>query len=79
MYVTLVFAFFHFINTNKILNLTKTLFYSNEGNFETGMKMNTIKKNILNKTDKKQNSPRAHTDEILCLALSDDFKFLVSE
>jgi len=46
------------------------------------MKMNTIKKKIFNKTDvaskKTHNSPSAHTDEILCLALSDDFKYLVS-
>ena len=52
------------------------------GNFETGMKMNTIKKRILSKdapsTPFKSNSPSAHTSEILCLALTDDFKFLVS-
>jgi hypothetical protein len=45
------------------------------------MKMNTIKKKIFDKTNTASNktphSPSAHTNEILCLALTDDFKFLV--
>jgi hypothetical protein len=41
------------------------------------MKMNTIKKRILSReTDR---SAKGHTNEVLCLALSDDFKFLVSK
>lgn len=40
------------------------------------MKMNTIKKRILSRAT--DNSEKGHTNEILCLALSDDFKFLVS-
>ena len=38
--------------------------------------MNTIKKRILSRAT--DNSEKGHTNEILCLALSDDFKFLVS-
>jgi hypothetical protein len=36
--------------------------------------MHTIKKRLPNKKNDDQNG---HTDEILCLALSTDFKFLV--
>lgn len=45
-----------------------------KGSLESGMKMHTIKKRLPNKKNDDQNG---HTDEILCLALSTDFKFLV--
>ena len=42
------------------------------GSLESGMKIHTIKKKLPNNTDQ-----NGHTGEILCLALSSDFKFLV--
>jgi ribosomal RNA-processing protein 9 len=45
------------------------------GNFQTGMKMNTIKKVLPNGDNK---SSKGHKNEILCLAISDDSRFLAS-
>jgi hypothetical protein len=58
------------------------------GNYETGVKMAVIKKRVLNGstvknqkshqyTDSSDSANRGHTNEVLCLALSDDSKFLV--
>ena len=52
-----------------------TLSLSTIGNFQTGMKMTTIKK-ILPNSEK--HSSKGHRGEILCMAISDDCKYLAT-
>jgi WD40 repeat protein len=59
------------INIIYELNLTNCF----SGNFQTGMKINTIKKILPNSVN---NNSKGHRGEILCLAISDDCKYLAT-
>ena len=71
------FALFCFVGSffSKHLVLFVTIAWC-LGSFETGMKMNTIKKQMPN--EKLNQEHKGHRNEVLCLALSDDGKFLAS-